>query len=107
MPSAPLGVSSQSRKKLKIFAFDERRLAASDEDKENQTAESAQSRTKQGQSACNEEGGLPEPKIPHTPAVRIPIEDLIANTEDAYNCAPPLATPIDHVLWQSHPDSSD
>lgn len=45
--------------------------------------------------------------LPHTPAVKIPIEDLIANTEDAFNCAPPLATPKDHVLWQTNPDSSD
>ena len=103
MPSAPLGVSSQSRKKLKAFAFDEK-LLANEEDKENQTSESAPSRIEQDEAACNEQPDVP---VPHTPAVRIPIEDLIANTEDAYNCAPPLATPIDHVLWQANPESSD
>ena len=106
MPSAPLGVSSQSRKKLKAFAFDVKLLAGED-DKENQTVNSAPSPVEQPQDACNNQDEVQEPKIPHTPAVRIPIEDLIANTEDAYNCAPPLATPIDHVLWQSHPDGSD
>ena len=103
MPSAPLGISSQSRKKLNAFAFDERLLAA-DDDKENQNNESAASRIGQAETVCKE---TPNSKTPHTPAVRIPIEDLIANTEDAYNCAPPLATPIDHVLWQSRPDGSD
>ncbi|KAJ9606581.1 DNA replication endonuclease-helicase Dna2 [Cladophialophora chaetospira] len=106
MPSAPLGVSSQSRKKLKAFAFDNK-LLTGDDDKENQTAESPPCRLEQDHAVHPEQDALPEPKPPHTPAVRIPIEDLIANTEDAYNCAPPLATPIDHVLWQTNPASSD
>ncbi len=105
MPSAPLGVSSQSGKKLKAFAFDDK-LRAGDDDKENQTTESAPSRIEQVHPSYNEQYGPPRPRAPHTPAVRIPIEDLIANTEDAYNCAPPLATPIDHVHWQN-PASSD
>ncbi|KAK5235684.1 DNA replication endonuclease-helicase Dna2 [Exophiala xenobiotica] len=104
MPLAPLGISSQSRKKLKAFAFDEKLIAAQ-EDKENQGA--AETDTRDG---SDEEGhpginGFSDRNVPHTPAVRIPFEDLIANTEDAFNCAPPLATPKDHVLWDPH--SSD
>ena len=106
MPSVPLSVSSQSRKKLKASAFDER-LLGDDSNKENQTSENAPGRVEQDQIGDNEVASPQQPNAPHTPAVRIPIEDLIANTEDAYNCAPPLATPIDHVRWQSHPDASD
>ncbi|KIX94368.1 uncharacterized protein Z520_09754 [Fonsecaea multimorphosa CBS 102226] len=106
MPSAPSGVSSQSRRKLKAFAFDERLLAA-DEDKENQLDQNPVPKSNSIDHDLTCQNDLPEPRVPHTPAVRIPIEDLIANTEDAYNCLPPVATPKDHVLWQTYPDSSD
>lgn len=45
--------------------------------------------------------------FPSTPAARIALEDLIANTEDAFNCPPPAATPGDHVHWHNGPTSSD
>ncbi|EXJ68239.1 DNA replication ATP-dependent helicase Dna2 [Cladophialophora psammophila CBS 110553] len=107
MPSASSGVSSQSRRKLKAFAFDER-LLASDEDKENQKDQKNTLRKPESDDPdLLRQHEVPEPRVPHTPAVRIPIEDLIANTEDAYNCTPPINTPKDHVLWQTHPDSSD
>lgn len=104
MPLAPLAISSQSRKKLKSFAFDEKLIAAQ-EDKENYTV--AETDTRDGSDAGETPGikDFPDRNVPHTPAVRIPFEDLIANTEDAFNCAPPLATPKDHVLWDPH--SSD
>ena len=104
MPLAPLAISSQSRKKLKSFAFDEKLIAAQ-EDKENHTV--AETDTRDGSDAGETPGikDFPDRNVPHTPAVRIPFEDLIANTEDAFNCAPPLATPKDHVLWDPH--SSD
>lgn len=103
MPAVPLGISSQSRKKLEAFAFDQN-LPAGDEDeeKENRASQGVSRNAEQKEAAS----APPEHNIPHTPAVRIPIEDLIANTEDAFNCAPPAATPKDHVLWQTHPDSS-
>ncbi|OAL37011.1 hypothetical protein AYO20_03780 [Fonsecaea nubica] len=106
MPSALLGVSSQSRRKLKAFAFDER-LLAGDEDKENQQDQNAVTKPSSDHRDYTRQDQMTEPRVPHTPAVRIPIEDLIANTEDAYNCPPPEGTPKDHVLWQTHPDSSD
>ncbi|EXJ58837.1 DNA replication ATP-dependent helicase Dna2 [Cladophialophora yegresii CBS 114405] len=105
MPSAPLGVTSQSRKKPRTSASNGRQCAA--EDKENQTAEGALNSLERDRTGCTEQNGLSETRLPQTPTVRIPIEDLIANTEDAYNCAPPLATPIDHVLWQTNPASSN
>ncbi|OAP60752.1 DNA replication ATP-dependent helicase Dna2 [Fonsecaea erecta] len=106
MPSATLGVSSQSRRKLKTFAFDER-LLTGDEDKENQQDPNSASKPDSVDCGLTGQDELPEPRVPRTPAVRIPIEDLIANTEDAYNCLPPVGTPKDHVLWQTGPDSSD
>ncbi|KEF53322.1 DNA replication ATP-dependent helicase Dna2 [Exophiala aquamarina CBS 119918] len=103
MPSAPFAVSSQASKKLKSFKSSEK-LVGAEEDKENQQLE--------GKSPTSEDVSLSRPilseaSFPHTPAVRIPIEDLIANTEDAFNCTPPSTTPKDHVTWQTYPDSSD
>ncbi|KAJ4511384.1 DNA replication endonuclease-helicase Dna2 [Exophiala dermatitidis] len=108
MPSAPYGISSQSRKKLKAFAFDSR-LLGEEADKENQSL------GKPGKDGDGKEEEiidvgdkhLSQNVVPRTPAVRIPFEDLIANTEDAFNCLPPIATPKDHVLWETHPDSTD
>lgn len=111
MPSAPFAISSQSRKKLKAFAFDERRLGV-DEDKENQevrrpTKPANHLTGKEDETGNVERSQTSERELPRTPAVKIPFEDLIANTEDAFNCPPPLATPKDHVLWETHPDSTD
>lgn len=105
MPSVPFNVSSQSRKKLKSFEFDEK-LLANNEDKENQDLE------EDVRAIIPADVSPPRPlavedSFPRTPAVRIPIEDLIANTEDAFNCAAPITTPKDHVSWQLRPDSSD
>ncbi|KIW67414.1 hypothetical protein PV04_06673 [Phialophora macrospora] len=105
MSRAPLGVLSQSNKNPTASASDGRLYPA--DDKENQTAENPLSKIEQDRTAHIDQNELSESRVPHTPTVRIPIEDLIANTEDAYNCAPPLATPIDHVLWQTNPASPD
>ncbi|KIW38094.1 uncharacterized protein PV06_10061 [Exophiala oligosperma] len=104
MPSAPLTSSSQSPKKGKAHAYNNK-LTAIQEDKENQTSQQQNPIDGCSEDEHNFDSCTPERKIPHTPAVRIPFEDLIANTEDAFNCAPPLATPRDHVLWDPH--SSD
>lgn len=53
-----------------------------------------------------------EPKsikdCPQTPGNRIPLADLISNAEDAFNPAPgPEVTPVDHVIWQHIPASSN
>lgn len=101
MPLASIAISSQSRKKLKAFAFD-KKLIAGQEDKENQLSDEEKPVSDNG----HYDNGYNSSShhTPQTPAVRIPFEDLIANTEDAFNCAPPLATPKDHVLWD--PESS-
>ncbi|TPX20400.1 Tripartite DNA replication factor [Coccidioides immitis] len=42
----------------------------------------------------------PASSCPQTPAHRIPLADLISNTEDAFNQAPgKVLTPEDHVYW--------
>lgn len=46
----------------------------------------------------------PEKILPQTPAHRIPLADLISNTEEAFNRAPGKAiTPEDHVFWKHEP----
>lgn len=45
---------------------------------------------------------------PRTPANKIPLEDLISNTEDAFRFAPMKeVTPQDYVTWKYAPGSSD
>jgi len=107
MPSAPLAISSQSRKKLKAFLFDGR-TDILDENKENKVP----SRTNVGKEQSKKHVSQHEDRhtdsvFPQTPATKIPLADLISNTEDAFNCAPLIATPNDHVLWQHGPRSSD
>ncbi|KAJ5899126.1 Dna2/Cas4 domain of unknown function DUF83, partial [Penicillium taxi] len=47
-------------------------------------------------------------ECPHTPGNRIPLADLISNAEDAFDPAPgPEVTPVDHVIWQHVPASSN
>lgn len=105
MPSVPFAISSQSSKKLKSSEFDAKLLAGV-EDKENQVS-GVDMPTVDYENVSPTRPLTQEDCFPHTPAVRIPIEDLIANTEDAFNCAFPSATPKDHVSWQIRPDSSD
>jgi DNA replication ATP-dependent helicase Dna2 len=100
MPSAPLAESSQPRGILKTSRHDCKHAAV--EDKENHIGHSDDE-----DEYDSEDEEIVEPPFPHTPAVRIPLEDLIGNTEDAFNCEPPLATPRDHVTWQHGPASSD
>ncbi|KAJ5935398.1 hypothetical protein N7466_004945 [Penicillium verhagenii] len=50
----------------------------------------------------------PVKDCPHTPGNRIPLADLISNAEDSFNPAPgPEVTPVDHVIWQHIPPSSN
>ena len=44
---------------------------------------------------------------PQTPANRIPLADLVGNTEDAFDRPTADKTPDDHVYWQTGPRSSD
>ena len=108
MPSAPLAVSSQAQKKLKTSH--DHKPAADEQDKENSVG-LADDEVVEGDYEDVEEGvveaAVVEEPFPRTPAVRIPLEDLIGNTEDAFNCPPPLATPRDHVVWHNGPASSD
>lgn len=105
MPSAPLAVSSQPTKKVKTSGHDKQ--PAGEDEKENVAIFSDDN----GAGWENDEHGevisITDPAFPQTPAVRIPLEDLIGNTEDAFNCPQPLATPGDHVIWHDGPASSD
>ena len=103
MPSAPLAVSSQSRKRLKTSSHDDKKQAM-EEDKENNPCLPEEDHDDEQH---DEVVAVAEPCFPQTPAVRIPLEDLIGNTEDAFNCPAPVATPADHVIWHNGPASSD
>ena len=103
MPSAPLAESSQSRKKTKTSSHNDKRRAG-EQDKENSRSPFENRLEAENQ---DEDTSIAELPFPQTPAVRIPLEDLIGNTEDAFNCPPPLGTPRDHVIWHNGPASSD
>lgn len=59
-------------------------------------------------SAVPEKDSKPIKECPQTPGNRIPLADLISNAEDAFDPAPgPEMTPVDHVIWQHVPVSSN
>ncbi|CAG8236013.1 unnamed protein product [Penicillium salamii] len=50
----------------------------------------------------------PTKECPQTPGNRIPLADLISNAEDSFDPAPgPEVTPVEHVIWQHVPASSN
>ncbi|KAJ5183634.1 hypothetical protein N7492_001250 [Penicillium capsulatum] len=121
-------ISSNSRAKLSAFRYhDEEPTPASvttkDEtkavhgNKENQSswlngvAEPMQTTSDGGNppplaASSNEPKSVKE--CPKTPGNRIPLADLISNAEDSFNPAPgPEVTPVDHVIWQHVPVSSN
>ncbi|KAI2794842.1 hypothetical protein POX_a01443 [Penicillium oxalicum] len=128
-------ISSKSRTKLNAFRYNEENpwtetATSKDEtrighvDKENQSSwlngvvaqvhTSKETDDTQPQSApLTEETALTDqPKLvkdcPQTPGNRIPLEDLISNAEDAFESVQGSdVTPIDHVIWQHVPASSN
>lgn len=125
MPSASQTISSQSRNKLKTFQF----VPNENTDRDNLVPYHSPENNKENQNS-NDEGGHPVANIqtqqdtehrssqskssdagkqcPQTPARnRIPLSDLIRNTEDALNKEPNAKTPDDQVYWQHGPRSSD
>ncbi|WEW61569.1 DNA replication endonuclease-helicase Dna2 [Emydomyces testavorans] len=68
--------------------------ASADQDRENSPPECSEAKL--------------ESNCPQTPAHRIPLADLISNTEDAFNKAPgKVPTPDDHVYWDHRSSSSN
>lgn len=109
MPSAPLAATSQSRKKQKTYHNTEKSLFF-DENKENHgVPDLPPPLLKTYHSAPVNEEGLPLQVLPFpaTPANRIPLDDLVGNTEDAFNRPTVATTPNDCVTWQHGPRSSD
>ncbi|RMZ80284.1 hypothetical protein DV738_g2822, partial [Chaetothyriales sp. CBS 135597] len=116
MPSAPLANASPDRiniatppkqgrgKKRRRTRVGEKNNVGSSPDDNNSLGQGAYPGN--GEDAPQEASPDAE-LLPHTPAVQIPFEDLIANTEDVFNCPPPAATPVDHVVWHHGPTSSD
>jgi hypothetical protein len=114
MTSAHLSISPQSRNKLQTFVFEANSIHdAPGHDKENVNNElskcvSLVSSQKFLDSNLQHSSPLlpqlpSEKQCPQTPANRIPLADLIGNTEDAFNCNPKDTTPEDHICWQHGP----
>jgi hypothetical protein len=112
MPSAPLVPTSQSRKKQKIH-HDTGKSRGFDENKENHGSETIPDlpppllKTYRSAPVKDEDLPLPALPFPATPANRIPLDDLVGNTEDAFNRPTLATTPNDCVTWQDGPRSSD
>ena len=113
MPLAPLTVSTQSGNKLRTYVFEARHIGGIQEhDKENNCDELPKSVSLTGSQKLHDDDlqgsqqlpqVLSEKQCPRTPANRIPLADLIGNTEDAFNCNPKVTTPEDHIYWQHGP----
>jgi len=62
----------------------------------------------EGVSAVPVKESKPAKECPQTPSNRIPLADLISNAEDSFNPAPgPEVTPVEHVIWEHIPVSSN
>jgi hypothetical protein len=114
MPSAPLSVSSQSRDKLRNFVLEAKPFDdAREGNKENSNDAASTSGLVVGSQDLHDDDlqksspqlpQLPsEKQCPQTPVNRIPLAELIGNTEDAFNCDQKDTTPEDHIYWQHGP----
>lgn len=126
-------ISSNSRTKLNAFRFqegegvpdgatskDETKLVNGSKEHEDPDSDSVpglmQTSSDKGcppsRDARASESQVQEPKpikeCPQTPGNRIPLADLISNAEDSFDPAPgPEVTPVEHVIWQHVPASSN
>jgi DNA replication ATP-dependent helicase Dna2 len=122
-------ISSNSRTKLNAFRYkDEDDNTSKDEakpvhgNKENQKSwsngvvEPMQTSPDQGNAPAPQaqapkseaQEAKPIKECPQTPGNRIPLADLISNAEDSFDPAPgPDVTPVEHVIWQHVPASSN
>ncbi|KAJ5230682.1 hypothetical protein N7489_011390 [Penicillium chrysogenum] len=126
-------ISSNSRTKLNAFRFqegegvpdgatskDETKLVNGSKEHEGPGSDSVpglmQTSSDKGcppsRDAQASESQVQEPKpikeCPQTPGNRIPLADLISNAEDSFDPAPgPEVTPVEHVIWQHVPASSN
>ncbi|KAJ5781482.1 uncharacterized protein N7518_009965 [Penicillium psychrosexuale] len=127
-------ISSNSRTKLNAFRFQEGEVvsdgaSSKDETKSvngskehedpgsNSVKEPMQTSSDKGCSPPPPEAQAPEPQLqeskpikecPQTPGNKIPLADLISNAEDSFNPAEvPEMTPVDQVIWQHVPASSN
>jgi hypothetical protein len=109
MPSAPLAPISQSRKKQRTRHHTETSVSF-DENKENDAPGFLpHPHLKTHHPVPEKEDDLPPIPfpLPATPANRISLDDLVGNTEDAFNRPAVATTPNDCVTWQHGPRSSD
>lgn len=117
-------ISSTSRAKLNAFSYKEETTIsnngtkAEQNNKENQSSwlngvvepmqPSADKADPPPQVVPLNDDTKPVTECPQTPGNRIPLADLISNAEDAFDPAPgPEVTPVDHVIWQHVPASSN
>ena len=119
MSAPPITASSQSRTKLRAFQYaakgegpTEKELNTGNEDQENKYAKEAR-KSKDSQkplsSSFHESHDLQnivQTAFPATPVGRVPLAELISNTEDTLDQLP-LLTPVERVLWNHSPSSTD
>lgn len=109
-----LSISTQSRNKLQNFVSEANSMHdVQGNDKENVNDEMSKCGSLVGSQKLHDNDPqnsspqlpqlLSEKQCPQTPANRIPLADLIGNTEDAFNCNPKNTTPEDHIYWQHGP----
>ena len=107
MPSAPTVVSTKSTKQVRAFSFNGP-LKTTNDDKENVVKPQAGVLQKISPARSQPQAAAgPDTVPPQTPASRIPLADLIGNTEDAWKCPLPVSTPLDYVHWESRLSSSE
>ncbi|THX47186.1 hypothetical protein D6D11_06537 [Aureobasidium pullulans] len=102
-PKPPIQPSTETKSKLKAFEF------ARHPDKENDTSTTAPaSPVKQLEAPSSPIKTVQDRPLPSTPAMRLPLADLIGNAEDALRRPTPQEeSPVEEIGWianSSHPD---
>lgn len=126
-------ISSNSRTKLNAFRFQEGEVVPNGATLKDETKSVDGSKEQKNQDSngvaepmqASSDKGCPPPRAaqatelqvqeskpikecPQTPGNRIPLADLISNAEDSFDPTPgPEVTPVEHVIWQHVPASSN
>ena len=118
MPAPPIAASSNSRSKLKAFQFVKSPEVLADtrlgeNDKENlgsvkdpvrlSTSQKSPHSSLQSQ---HKSSHIERREHPQTPVGRVPLSELISNGDESFDMGPSL-TPVERILWNHSPHSSD
>ena len=110
---APIAASSQSKSKLKAFQYDERndynvpKAAASEKENEDPKLDATTPKMNPPSQPLSQRSATKDARdCPQTPLGRLPLTELLASGDDTSRQHLNL-TPVERVLWDNSPGSSE